>query len=102
MEELIIDNDFLLTSKNEIIKINCPYCRTGNLVVRQNSFKNNQFLGCSHYPICNQTFNNLEILEKTILCRSCKSGFMTKRKSKHGNFLGCTNYPDCTNTINLK
>jgi DNA helicase-4 len=102
-EELITDNDFLITANNEkLSKTNCPYCQTGHLVIRQNSFKNNQFLGCSHYPICNQTFNNIEILENTILCSSCKSGFMTKRSGRFGIFLGCTNYPKCKNTIKLQ
>ena len=102
-EELITDNDFLMTTNNEkLSKTNCPYCQTGHLVIRLNSYKNNQFLGCSHYPSCNQTFNNIEILENTILCSSCKSGFMTKRSGRFGNFLGCTNYPKCKNTIELQ
>lgn len=102
-EEIITDNDFILTSNNEkLSKTNCPYCQTGHLVIRQNSSNNNQFLGCSHYPGCNQTFNDIEILEKSILCPSCKSGFMTKREGKFGNFLGCTNYPTCTHTIKLQ
>ncbi len=102
-EELVTDNDFLFTAKNEkLSKTNCPYCQTGHLVVRINTLRNNQFLGCSHYPSCNQTFNDIKILENTILCPSCKSGFMTKRSGKFGNFLGCTNYPKCKNTINLQ
>ena len=102
-EELVADNDFLLSANNErLSKTNCPYCVTGHLVIRQNPIKNNQFLGCSHYPSCNQTFNNIEILENTLLCSSCKSGFMTKRSGKFGDFLGCTNYPRCNNTINLE
>lgn len=102
-EELLTDNDFLLTGNNEMLsKTNCPYCQTGHLLIRQNSVKNNQFLGCSNYPSCNQTFNNIEILVNTILCPSCKSGFMTKRSGEYGNFLGCTNYPKCKNTINLQ
>ena len=102
-EELVTDNEFLFTANNKkLSKTNCPYCQTGHLVIRQNSLKNNQFLGCSHYPSCNQTFNNIEILENTILCPSCKSGFMTKRSGQYRNFLGCTNYPKCKKTINLK
>jgi DNA helicase IV len=102
-EELVTDNDFLLTANNEkLTKTNCPYCQTGHLVIRQNSVDHNQFLGCSHYPSCNQTFNNLEILKNTVLCTRCKSGFMTKRSGQYGNFLGCTNYPKCRNTINLQ
>jgi DNA helicase-4 len=101
-EELITENGCLFTADNKkLSRTNCPYCQTGHLVIRLNTFKNNQFLGCSHYPRCNQTFNNIEILQNTILCPSCKSGFMTKRSGKFGNFLGCTNYPKCTNTINL-
>lgn len=102
-EELVAENEFLLSTNNEkSSKTNCPYCQTGHLVIRQNPLKNNQFLGCSHYPSCNQTFNNIEILENTLLCSSCKSGFMTKRSGKYGMFLGCTNYPRCKNTINLE
>lgn len=102
-EELITDNDALFIANNEMLsKTNCPYCQTGHLLIRKNSFKNNQFLGCSHYPSCDQTFNNIEILENTLLCPSCKSGFMTKRIGKYGNFLGCTNYPKCKNTIKLE
>lgn len=102
-EELVIDNDLIFTTNNEkLSKTNCTYCQTGHLVIRQNPYNNNQFLGCSHYPSCSQTFNNIEILEKTILCPTCKSGFMTKRSGPHGNFLGCTNYPKCKKTINLQ
>lgn len=102
-EELVTDNDFLFTANNEnLSKTNCPYCQTGHLIIRQNALKHNQFLGCSHYPSCNQTFNNIEILENTILCESCKSGFMTKRSGQYGNFLGCTNYPKCNKTIKLQ
>ena len=102
-EELVKDNDFLLTSDNvKLSKTNCPYCKTGHLVIRQNAVRQNHFLGCSHYPGCNQTFNNIEILENTILCTSCESGFMTKRSGQYGSFLGCTNYPKCKSTIKLQ
>lgn len=101
-KELAKDNIFLLTSDDEgLAKTECPYCQTGKLVIRQNTTRNSQFLGCSHYPLCNQTFSDITILENTILCPSCKSGFMIKRNGKFGNFLGCTNYPKCKSTINL-
>lgn len=102
-EELMKDNDFLYTANpGNPRKTNCPYCQTGYLVVRRNPLKNNQFLGCSHYPSCNQTFNDIDILDGRILCPGCKSGFMANRKSKFGNFLGCSNYPKCTHTIQLQ
>jgi DNA helicase-4 len=78
--ELLTDNIYLLTSIDGKLKTtNCPYCQTGNLVIRQNSTNATQFLGCSHYPSCNQTFSNIEILENSLLCPNCKSGFMIKR-----------------------
>ena len=102
-EEILSENGYLLTTADGTLKTtNCPYCKTGKLVIRQNSSNGSQFLGCSHYPSCNQTFNNLEILEDNFLCPDCKSGFMTKRTGKYGKFLGCTNYPTCRNTINLQ
>ncbi|MBR9847041.1 MAG: UvrD-helicase domain-containing protein [Algicola sp.] len=102
-EELLTDNNYLLsTSEGTLNTTSCPYCKTGKLLIRQNLSKGNHFLGCSHYPNCNQTFNDIEILEDKILCADCKSGFMTKRTGKYGNFLGCTNYPSCRNTINLQ
>jgi DNA helicase-4 len=102
-EELLIDNNYLLsTSEGALNTINCPYCKTGKLVTRQNSSNGDHFLGCSHYPNCNQTFSDIEILENKLLCSDCRSGFMTKRTGKYGNFLGCTNYPKCSKTINLQ
>lgn len=102
-EELLTDNEFLLSRNIEKTdKVHCPYCQTGQLLIRLNSANRSQFLGCSHYPSCNQTFSNIEILENTILCPTCKSGFMTKRSGKFGYFLGCTNYPKCRNTIDLQ
>lgn len=102
-EELLTDNNYLLTTTEGILNTtNCPYCKTGKLVIRQNSLNGTQFLGCSHYPNCNQVFNKIDILEDNFICPACKSGFMTKRTGQYGAFLGCTNYPKCRNTINLQ
>lgn len=102
-EELLKDNNYLLSSINgKLSATNCPYCQTGKLVVRINSRTSSQFLGCSHFPQCSQTFRNLEILEDEFLCPQCESGFMIKRQGKYGDFLGCTNYPKCNCTINLQ
>lgn len=103
VEELLVDNDFVENLNNEkLSNINCPYCQTGHLVIRQNPKKHNQFLGCSYYPICNQTFNDIKFLDNSILCPGCESGFMTKRKGQKGSFLGCTNYPKCRKTLRLQ
>ena len=103
VEELINNNDNLFISNKDIFsETKCPYCQTGDLIVRKNSLKNNQFLGCTNYPSCNQTFNDLEILENNIICSGCKSGFMTKRNGKYGDFFGCSNYPKCNKTIKME
>src|SRR5690606_5173646 len=103
VEELLKDNNYLLTTTDGAVNATaCPYFKTGKLVIRQHTAKGSQFLGCSHYPSCNQTFKNVEILSDSILCPGCESGFMIKRKGKFGDFLGCTNYPGCKNTIKLK
>lgn len=102
-EELMADNNYLLsTSNGKLNTTNCPYCKTGKLVIRQNSTSQEQFLGCSHFPVCNQTFKDIEILEHSYLCPECRSGFMTRKTGKFGAFLGCTNYPICRKTINLE
>lgn len=102
-EELLADNNYVLANKGgNLHAANFPYCRTGRLVIRQNPNNGTQFLGCSHYPSCNQTYKNLEILDDHFLCSSCESGFMVKRAGTYSDFLGCTNYPVCRNTINLK
>ncbi len=103
VEELLKDNNYLLTTTDGAVNATpCPYCKTGKLVIRQHAANGTQFLGCSHYPSCNQTFKNLEILTDSLICPDCQSGFMVKRNGKFGDFLGCTNYPGCRNTIKLK
>jgi DNA helicase-4 len=102
VEELLTDNNYLLSASNGTLNnTTCPYCKTGKLVIRQNALNNTHFLGCSHYPICIQTFTHIEILEHKLLCPTCKSGYMTKRTGTYGEFLGCTNYPKCRKSINL-
>ena len=81
--------------------VNCPWCKTGRLVIRKNSQTGKNFVGCSHYPNCNQSYNNIEILSKPILCPACQSGFLVRRHGRYGEFLGCTNYPECKQTLDL-
>ena len=81
--------------------VSCPWCKTGRLIIRQNGQTGKNFVGCSHYPHCSQSYNNVEILSKPILCSSCRSGFLVRRRGKYGEFLGCTNYPECKQTLQL-
>lgn len=99
-EELISDNNYLSRGFEDAPKtINCTYCMTGKLVLRENPVNGTQFLGCSNYPSCNQTYSNTNILHTDILCPNCKSGYMIHRNGQYGMFLGCSNYPRCKKTI---
>jgi DNA helicase-4 len=102
-EEIVKYAGYLISNVNGELKLSkCPWCKTGKLVMRKNNNIGNEFLGCSHYPNCNQTYKNVEILRKPILCPSCQSGFLVKRNGRFGEFLGCTNYPDCKQTLQLE
>ena len=104
--EMLNDNQYVLSDDgNSSKQVNCPWCETGKLVVRRNGTTGEQFLGCSHYPQCNQSYKDVSILKYHIHCSRCGSGFMVKRKGAYGEFLGCTNWKPhnrgCSNTIRL-
>lgn len=99
-EEIIKYAGYLISDTNgQLGLVNCLWCKAGKLVIRKNAQNGNEFLGCSHYPNCDQTYKNISILDKPITCPSCQSGFLIRRRGKFGDFLGCTNYPDCNKTL---
>lgn len=83
-----------------IMNPNCPRCQKGYLVVRK-SGEDREFLGCSNYPYCDYTVNNLEIMDNQIRCSSC-GGYMVKRSGPYSEFYGCANYPFCNNKLNIE
>jgi DNA helicase-4 len=92
----------LKTDEQEILNNpNCPRCTTGHLVLRENSNDRSKFLGCSNYPLCDNTFKNVEILNSRIVCEKC-GGYMVKRNGRNGEFYGCTNFPVCENTYEIQ
>ena len=105
--ELLNDNNYVLSAEGDESKqVNCPWCKTGKLVIRRNGKTGEQFLGCSHYPQCRQAYKDISILRHPIRCQKCGSGFLVKRHGMHGDFLGCTNWrpyhTGCDNTIQLQ
>lgn len=92
--------------------INCPSCKTGELVQRTSEY--GVFYGCSHYPLCeyrvdackkcgygllvkNQVrgyfkCNNSNCGHIERPCPRCHTGRLVERKGKFGPFMGCTNY----------
>lgn len=80
--------------------VDCPRCKKGRLVVRKNEETNRYFLGCSNYPQCDYTFNDVRALENPHKCPAC-GGFMVERNGQFGKFYGCSNYPHCRHTEEL-
>lgn len=75
----------------------CPRCKTGRLVIRERKDDYKKFFGCSNYPYCNYTNNDLKQVNTNHRCKVC-GDFMTFRRGKSGPFWGCKNYPRCTYT----
>ena len=49
--------------------------------------------GCSNYPLCDNTYTDLNILENPVICPKCGE-FMVKRinRSNGTSFYSCLNY----------
>lgn len=86
-EQLISDNP------------NCPKCKTGKLVVKENNNTKQPFVACSHYPSCDFRTKNFD-LNNPLTCPKC-GGFMVKKPGKYGEFYGCCNYSMCEYTMNI-
>lgn len=74
----------------------CLKCQKGHLILRSNSSTNDQFLGCSNFPQCDYTLNDINVLKKQIICSKC-GGYIIEKKSNNGIFYACSNYPFCKN-----
>lgn len=98
--EEILDKVFIM-NKNDIKvdsnPIYCPNCKKGRLVLRENKSDNKKFYGCSNYPYCTYTNNDIKQVNINHRCKRC-GDFMTYRKGSHGSFWGCKNFPKCTYT----
>lgn len=87
---------FVYTKKREDNKLlSCPLCQTGTLQKIEHEGK--FFVGCSNYPRCRFTSNNIEILLAPKRCPAC-GGFLVSRNKNKFWFYGCTNYPTCVYT----
>ena len=86
-----------LVNQEDLDCIQCPSCG-GRIVRRTNSETGEEFLGCSNYPMCNQTYKSVSVLEDKVICPEC-GGWMIRRNGPYGQFFGCTNYPYCKATL---
>jgi DNA helicase-4 len=67
---------------------NCPTCQKGHLVLRKNDTSGIRFLGCTNYPLCDTTLNNVELLVKHIKCDQCGGYKIQKQKGRFLLFFG--------------
>lgn len=77
----------------------CPRCKRGKLIKRPSASEDKYFVGCSNYPKCEYTLNDIRILGNPRRCPKC-GGFLVDRQG-YSKFLGCTNYPKCDYTREL-
>ncbi|MDR1702429.1 MAG: DNA topoisomerase 3 [Sporomusaceae bacterium] len=75
----------------------CPVCQKG--VLRQKKGKDNIFWGCSNYPDCTASFEDVDGRAQIIICPLCQKNVLKKRKSAKGYFWGCGAYPKCRATF---
>ena len=55
--------------------------------------------GCSNYPYCDYTVDDIKAAEQNIRCPDC-GDFMIRRSGKYGSFYGCHGYPYCKHKVN--
>lgn len=101
LEELISNGSVTKPIQDEKLNIEnnpkCLKCGKGVLTLRTNTATNQEFLGCTNYPHCDFTINDINILKKQIICTKC-GGYIVEKKSSKGTFYACSNYPFCRNT----
>ena len=89
----IINDSNVVKKDNAIL---CPRCRSGKLILREDKFNTN-FYGCSNYPYCTYSNNNIRMIQSNNRCPHCND-FLVLRYGKYGKFYGCNNYPNCQYT----
>ena len=96
MEE--IESKCFIMNPNEREKvynpINCPKCKSGRLILRTRKMDNHKFFGCSNYPYCKYTNDDLRQVNSNHRCPAC-GDFMSFKRGPYGAFWGCRSYPNC-------
>ena len=99
-EQSDIANVDLFKTK-ELKKFLCPWCKSGGLVLRELTDSSQSFYGCSNYPYCKYTINDLKAVMVNNRCPECND-YLVIRDGVNGQFIGCHNYPRCRHTQQLK
>ena len=83
--------------QKEAKKYFCPWCKSGHLVIRESEINKRSFYGCSNFPYCSYTNDDMKAVYSNNRCPDC-GDFLVLRNGKHGKFFGCHNYPRCEYT----
>lgn len=90
----IMEDESEAKEENEYL---CPWCKSGHLVVRKSEADGKSFYGCSNFPYCKYTNDDMKTVYHNNRCPEC-GDFLVLRKGKFGTFFGCHNYPRCKHT----
>lgn len=85
---MVLNPTFVEEVNNSIL---CPKCKSGKLVIRNNPRNNNQFYGCTNYPYCKYTNDDVRAVKKGKRCPYCND-FLIYKKGPYGSFWGCSSY----------
>ena len=96
-DKCLILGDIEAEKTEKTPEIFCPWCKTGTLKLKERGYGEQSFYGCSNYPYCTYTNDNLQSVQSKMRCPQC-GDFLMMRKGKYGKFLGCHNYPRCKYT----
>lgn len=66
----------------------CPYCKSGQLVIRTNGASSERFYGCSNYPYCKYTISDVKAVQENNRCPEC-GDFLVEKMGKYGKFIRC-------------
>lgn len=78
--------------------IYCPNCKSGELVKRAHN--NREFYGCSNFPYCNYTNNDINSVESQKRCPKC-GYFLRRKKGIYVEYFECSNESNCNYKINI-
>lgn len=87
INEILEHKNVRYIKNTSINTIECPRCK-GKMKV--NSQFGNRFYGCTNYPLCDHSVNDMSI-DVGQKCPKC-GDYLIKRKGRYGTFYGCNSY----------
>ena len=75
-------------------EILCPHCKTGRLILRERESDGSKFFGCSNYPYCKYTIDDMRAVSRNKRCPEC-GDFLIYKTGRYGSFFGCHHFPRC-------